>query len=42
MSGEEGDEKPRSDNLEKRPTGNPGDMPQMRDQDVPNNESLKR
>jgi hypothetical protein len=31
MSDEEGDEKPQLGNLEKWPTGNPRDMPQMRD-----------
>jgi len=42
VPGEKGDEKSHSGNLEKWPAGNPGDMPQMRDQDVPDSESLKR
>jgi len=42
VPGEKGDEKHRSGNFEKWPTGNPGDMLQMRDQDVPDSESLKR
>jgi len=41
MQGKKGNEKPKKHNYEERETGNPGNLPGVRDEYVPNRQKLE-